>query len=198
MPTTDPRHIDIGPHRHARNEHSKQLTDADDSGGVGRSTHDEPFDREISLRGILGSGIVLVVVTVVSALLMWWMLRAFGAADERKDPPASPIPAARQQPPPPEPRLQINDKEDMRGLRAREDAILNEPAWVDQGQGRARIPIGVAMEAIVARGLAPVGGGGAPAVAPAPPAVPQNGAGQAPGALNQMARPPAAATAPPQ
>lgn len=195
MPTTDHRHIDIGPHRHARDEHSKQLTDADDTGGVGRPSAVEPFDREINLRGILGSGIVLVVVTVISALLMWWMLRAFGTADARKDPPASPIPAARQQPLPPEPRLQINDKEDMRGLRAREDAILNEPAWVDQGQGTARIPIGVAMEAIVARGLAPVGGG---APAAAPQAAPQNDAGQAPGALNQMARPPAAATAPPQ
>jgi hypothetical protein len=195
MPTTDHRHIDIGPHRHVRDEHSKdehskQLTDADDSGGVGRPSSVGPYDREISLRGILGSGIVLVVVTVISALLMWWMLRAFAASDQRKDPPASPIPAARQQPLPPEPRLQVNDKEDMRGLRGREDAILNEPAWVDQGQGTARIPIGVGMEAIVGRGLAPIGGG-------TPAASQQDNAGQAPGALNQMARPVSPAAPPP-
>ena len=196
MPTTDPRHIDIGPHRHARDEqaleHSKQMTDADDSGGVGRSTHDEPFDREISLKGILGSGVVLVVVTLISAALMWWMLRAFHESDLRKDPPASPIPAAREVQPPPGPHLQTDDKKDMRGMRDREDAVLNEPAWVDQGQGTARIPIGAAMEAIAGRGLAPVGGG------TQPNPIQPNSDGQAPGALNQMARPPVAPNAPPQ
>lgn len=206
MPTTDHRHLDIGPHRHLRDEHSKELTDADDRGTVGRPSSVEPFDREISLKGIAWSGIVLVVVTLLSALLMWWMLRAFGAADARKDPPASPIPAARQQPLPPEPRLQINDKEDMRGMRGREDAILNEPAWVDQGQGTARIPIGVAMEAIVERGLAPLGSGTAAGATPqevrqnleaTPQAIQQNNAGRAPSALNQMARPVSPAAPPP-
>lgn len=188
MPTTDHRHLDIGPHRHLKDEHSRQLTDADDSGGIGKPADHEPFDTEINLKAITWSGVVLVVVCVLSALAMWGMLRAFGAADERKDPPASPIPAARQQPLPPEPRLQINDKEDMRTMRDREDRVLTEPTWTDQSQGTARIPVDVAMEAIVNRGLAPLASGAA-----ADP----NPTGQAPGALQQMARP-GAAPSPPQ
>jgi hypothetical protein len=116
--------------------------------------------------------------------------------------PASPIPAAREQPLPPEPRLQINDKEDLREMRGREDATLNDPAWVNEGQGTARIPIGVGMEAIVGRGVAPLGGTPqATATGAAPQAIPQNSnqpnTGQAPGALNQMARPVSPAVPPP-
>lgn len=206
MPTTDHRHLDIGPHRHLKDEHSKQLTDADDSGGVGKPADHGPFDTEIDLKAITWSGIVLVVVTLLSALAMWGMLRAFGVSDERKDPPASPIPAARQQPLPPEPRLQINDKEDMRAMRGREDQVLTEPAWTNQGQGTARIPVDVAMEAIVNRGLAPLGSGTAAGATPqevrqnleaTPQDVQQNNAGRAPSALQQMARPAAPAAPPP-
>jgi hypothetical protein len=58
----------------------------------------------------------------------------------------------------PTPRLQTDD-----GAQAREDLLLNNYSWVDQSQGKVRIPIERAMELIAQRGL-PV----APAVEQAP------------------------------
>jgi hypothetical protein len=172
MRTTD-RHIDIGPHRHSA------ATDADDRPGVvGFSATTEPFDKEINLRGIFWTAVGLVVVTVVSAILMWVLLRGFSKSDERRDPPPSPIAAQAVQPPPPEPRLQTDDKGDLRMMRAEEDAVLDHPAWINQEQGTVRVPIGVAMQVIASRGLAPqvVGGtpgAAAPAVPPAAAAAPE-------------------------
>ena len=42
---------------------------------------------------------------------------------------------------PPEPRLQTNPREDLRDLRASEDALLNSYGWVDKNNGIVRIPI---------------------------------------------------------
>ena len=65
----------------------------------------------------------------------------------------------------PTPRLQTEDGEqDIADLHAREDLLLNYYSWVNESQGKVRIPIERAMELIVERGL-PV----APAVQTAPP-----------------------------
>lgn len=164
MRTTD-RHIDIGPHRHS------PATDADDrSGVVGVPAAAEPFDQEINLRGIFWTAVGLVVVTVVSAALMWVLLRGFGKADERRDPPPSPMGAQAVQPMPPEPRLQTDDKGDLLMMKEEEGAVLDHPAWVSREQGSVRVPIGVAMQVIAARGVAPQVVGGTPgAAAPAAP-----------------------------
>lgn len=201
MRTTD-RHIDIGPHK--KLEHSKQMTDADDRHGVvGKPAEVGPFDREIDLKSIFWTGLVLVLGTVVSCILMWYLLKGMRSYDERRDPPPSPISAAQQQPAPPEPRLQTTPEEDLRMMRAEEDALLGQPTWVDQGQGTARIPVDVAMEVIATRGLGPEVVGGNPGAAAGtspqevrqtlegtPEAVRQNNAGRQQGALIQMARPP--------
>jgi hypothetical protein len=64
----------------------------------------------------------------------------------------------------PTPRLQTDDgAQDIADLHAREDLLLNNYSWVDQSQGKVRIPIERAMELIAQRGL-PV----APAVEQAP------------------------------
>jgi hypothetical protein len=54
---------------------------------------------------------------------------------------------------PPEPRLQTNPREDLRDLRAKEDAILESYGWVDRNAGVVRIPIDEAMKLTVQRGL---------------------------------------------
>jgi hypothetical protein len=65
----------------------------------------------------------------------------------------------------PTPRVQIdNGDQDIADLHKREDLLLNNYSWVNQSQGRVRIPIERAMELIVQRGL-PV----APVVQTAPP-----------------------------
>jgi hypothetical protein len=64
----------------------------------------------------------------------------------------------------PSPRIQSDDGlQDLADLHAREDVLLNNNSWVDQSQGKVRIPIERAMELVAQRGL-PV----APAVDHAP------------------------------
>jgi hypothetical protein len=64
----------------------------------------------------------------------------------------------------PTPRLQTDDgNQDVTDLHAREDLLLDNYSWVDQSQGKVRIPIERAMELIAQKGL-PV----APAVEHAP------------------------------
>jgi hypothetical protein len=54
----------------------------------------------------------------------------------------------------PTPRLQIDDGlQDLAELHAREDLLLNNYSWVDQAQGKVRIPIERAMELIAQSGL---------------------------------------------
>lgn len=54
----------------------------------------------------------------------------------------------------PTPRLQTDDgNEDVADLHQREDLLLDHYSWVDQSQGRVRIPIERAMELIAQRGL---------------------------------------------
>lgn len=54
----------------------------------------------------------------------------------------------------PTPKLQIDDgSQDVADLHAREDLLLENYSWVDQSQGKVRIPIERAMELIAQRGL---------------------------------------------
>jgi hypothetical protein len=65
----------------------------------------------------------------------------------------------------PTPRVQTDDgNQDVADLHAREALLLDNYSWVNQSQGKVRIPIERAMELIAQRGL-PV----APAVETAPP-----------------------------
>ncbi|MGA2278338.1 MAG: hypothetical protein ABSG00_12095 [Terracidiphilus sp.] len=54
----------------------------------------------------------------------------------------------------PAPRLQSDDgMQDVADLHAREDLLLNNYSWVDESQGKVRIPIERAMELLAQRGL---------------------------------------------
>jgi hypothetical protein len=128
--------------------------------------------------------------------------------DKKQDPELMPIETQMKQEAPPEPRLQVgpgfsrhnqdalsnSDLEDMQALRRKEDSVLGEPAWVDQAQGRLRVPIDVAMQVIASRG-AQSGGAAAGTVTPDQmrQQVPAGTAPGAPGALMQMTRPQAPA-----
>lgn len=147
----------------------------------------EQFDREINVRGVVWSGVVLLVVAVVAHLLMWWMLKGFQRYDEKRDVRLSPIEAASPQQPPPAPLLQQNPVLDMSAMRETEDKELNQAAWIDQRQGLVRLPLQDAIDVIAARGVAPevVGGRtGAPVTTDA-----AGNPATAPGAMVQNARP---------
>jgi hypothetical protein len=53
----------------------------------------------------------------------------------------------------PRPNLQINPRDELLALDARDDAVLHSYEWVDREAGVVRIPIGRAMELLAERGL---------------------------------------------
>ena len=125
----------------------------------------EPRDRQqnpqvshersdVSVYAILAFGLGLLVSAVVISLLIWWLLNSFAARAARSD---RPLPAlttrATGEPVPPEPRLQVSPSQDLREMRAAEDAILNNYSWADQQTGVVRIPIDCALQVLAERGL---------------------------------------------
>jgi hypothetical protein len=90
----------------------------------------------------------------VAHLLMWWLLRGFSSFDAKHDVRLTPIEVANPQQPPPEPRLQVHPNDDMRRMREEEDLLLEHAGWVNRQQGTVRVPIDVAMEMILSRGVA--------------------------------------------
>jgi hypothetical protein len=136
------------------------------------------FDREINLRAILWCGVWLVVVTLISALLMWWLMKGFAGYDKTHEVKIVPMAAKYPTPklPASTPRLQPEDPRldrnlDMVKMRADEDKLLDHAGWVDRPGGTLRVPIDVAIDAIVQRGVAPfpaTGAAATPTPTPAP------------------------------
>jgi hypothetical protein len=126
-------------------------------------------DREISLKGIVWTGVVLTIVVIISGAAMLFMSRGLKGSMISSDPPPPVLLEAQTQEPPPDPRLQVSPEEDMRLMRAEEEAALNGYGWVDEPSGIARVPIARAME-MVANGEVPSSG------APATPAAPAEAA----------------------
>jgi hypothetical protein len=48
----------------------------------------------------------------------------------------------------PEPRLQINEPQDLKAYRDQQNQILESYAWIDHKNGRVRIPVEKAMESM--------------------------------------------------
>ncbi|HEV8713061.1 MAG TPA: hypothetical protein VGX03_09560 [Candidatus Binatia bacterium] len=131
----------------------------------------EPLDRQqnpqvshersdVSVFVILVFGIGLLVSALVISLLIWWLFNSFAARAARSDRPLPTLaPRATGEPVPPEPRLQVSPSQDLREMRAAEDAILNSYGWADQPTGVVRVPVEQAMQVLAQRGL-PVDPGG--------------------------------------
>jgi hypothetical protein len=115
------------------------------------SVHHETSD--IDLRTVLGFGLGLLVVGILIHLGVWLLFLYFGGRATGPAGPPNPLVKAQENRLPPEPRLQTNPRQDLRELRASEDAILNSYGWVDQNTGIVRIPIGAAMKLVAERGL---------------------------------------------
>lgn len=147
---------------------------------IGPHTHDEEedaaaqtFDREINLKAIAWSVGILVAVAVVVQFLVYGLIVGFNRFDDEREPKPSPVAAANEQPPPPLPRLQTTPEGELKLFRENEDRVLGKAAWVNQGEGRVRIPIDLAMEMVALRGIGPEVVGGTPqAAAPAQTAQP--------------------------
>ncbi|HEY2906984.1 MAG TPA: hypothetical protein VGJ29_13870 [Vicinamibacterales bacterium] len=114
------------------------------------TTHHETSD--INIRGVFAFGIALFVAAVLIHFMIWLLFMYFNGRESVARMPQYPL-AVGQHRVPPEPRLQTNPREDLRDLRASEDAILNGYGWVDRNNGVVHIPIDEAMKLTLQRGL---------------------------------------------
>lgn len=151
-----------------------QLDKVTDTGGTDRYAMEEQhgivtgdFDREINLRGIIWTGVWLAVGTILANVAMWYFLRGFQVYDQHHEVPVMPMAAANPQKAPPGPLLQPEDpredrNKDMYDFRKEENKMLDRASWVDHPGGTLRVPVDVAIDAIVQRGVAPFPATGAP------------------------------------
>jgi hypothetical protein len=109
-------------------------------------------ETDVNVRAIFGFGAGLLAVGLVVQVLLWLLMNYY-TKQASQVPRNFPLSADYQQQAPPEPRLQIHPQQDLRDLRAREDAMLHGYGWVDKNTGVAHIPIEDAMRIVVQRGL---------------------------------------------
>jgi hypothetical protein len=166
--TTDPHGRKPGTDLYGRGElDAKTDTGPGHGHAVQHGVETGEFDREINVSGILWSGVWLTAGTLVFALLMWWFLRGIQTYDEHHEVKMMPMMAQNpQRPPTAVPLLQEDPAVDMVDMRKREDGLLDRAGWVDQPGGTLRVPVEVAIDAIVQRGVAPFPGTGAAGGAP--------------------------------
>jgi hypothetical protein len=141
------------------------------------------YDRDLNVRGVVVTGISLAVGTLVVLLLSWWLFAGLRRLEKAADPPPPALREVRERHLPPEPRLQSDADGDMRTLRAAEDQMIERPAWIDESQGTVRIPVDLAIDVLVRRGLPAVNGNPArtpgSATTPLPPVPTANTPGTA-------------------
>jgi hypothetical protein len=116
----------------------------------------EPVGHEVTdvnLGGVYIFALGLFVTVLVVAVVAWMLFAYFSGREARRSAPRYPLAAAQQDRLPPAPRLQVNPRDDLRQLRAREDELLGSYGWMDRDRGVVRIPISEAMKLTVQRGL---------------------------------------------
>ena len=108
--------------------------------------------KDLSIKGMVIFGIVLIVVIAVTSLSVHFLFSLFSAWQLAGGDPVPPL-LEEAAPLRSQPRLQRVPAEEMRRLRAADEAILNSYGWVDEEAGVVRIPIDRAMELTLERGL---------------------------------------------
>lgn len=117
--------------------------------------HDNPDvhheESDVDIAGILKFGGGLVVLAVAIHVLIWGLLLWL---DRSQSITTLDFPmAAGETRTPPGPQLQVAPRDDMRALRAEDEATLSSYGWVDRDLGVVRLPIDVAMRLTLERGL---------------------------------------------
>ena len=99
------------------------------------------------------SAFALAAVCVAVCVAMYVLFALLAVRESRRTEAPSPLVQTYGLKEPPEPRLQTSPIEDLKALRARDDAALHHYAWVDRDAGVVRIPIERAIELLAQRGL---------------------------------------------
>jgi hypothetical protein len=96
--------------------------------------------------------VILVVTTVACQLLMWAFLRFEMHRNAASDTPRSTLAAPAGQAPP-APRLLTDEPANLQQVEQQEHQMLTTYGWVDRNAGTIRIPIDVAKQLLLQRGL---------------------------------------------
>jgi hypothetical protein len=95
--------------------------------------------------------VTLAVIIVGVILAAYALFRSFATVEIKRQVTPSPLSSTRE--PTPGPRLIVNSGQDLKAMRAAENATLHSYGWVNRGQGVVRIPIDRAIDMLAARGL---------------------------------------------
>jgi hypothetical protein len=148
------------------------MRDEDDLDFVNVETHHERSD--VNVRALLWVVVILVVFAAVTHGLLWVMFKHFAQAVRRDvRPPMTAIARPAGAAIPQEPRLQPfptterpgqvmppnrdTAETDMAEMRRSEEEQLHTVGWVDKQNGIVRLPIDVAKQLVVQRGMPVVG-----------------------------------------
>jgi len=99
---------------------------------------------------ILRFGVAFVIVLAFSGVAAWLCFDVLAARANRNDPKVSPLAMNET---PPEPRLLVDEPQDLGAVRKEEEEILDSYGWVDKERGVVRIPIERAIELLAKEGL---------------------------------------------
>lgn len=112
--------------------------------------------REANLKLIIWGVIGLAASMVIIMALIWGMFNVLKTSEQTDAERQAPSPLATPGQLPPEPRLTARPDEELQGLRAHEEDVLNHYGWQDQKNGIVHIPIQKAMDLVAQQG--PYGG----------------------------------------
>src|SRR5262245_50472877 len=93
-------------------------------GSMSEDKHGGYETRDVAFRPIVAAGTALVVMTIIAVVLVRWVFGYYVSREAKLSPAANPLASTYGRQLPPEPRLQTAPIQDLRQLRASEDAIL--------------------------------------------------------------------------
>jgi hypothetical protein len=126
--------------------------------------------RDANAGGVFKFLVALGIVLVAASLVCWGMFRYFSAHEVDQAASQSPFADTRQLPL--GPQLQVNPREDWLRFREEQEKSLETYQWENRTAGTARVPIEVAMDLLVKKGL-PVQGAPQPQAADAKKPAPE-------------------------
>lgn len=138
---------------------------------VNSNGHGDYERRDITVAGVvyflIGLGVAVIVVYFVANGVFAFLNKRFEAEQQPLSPLVTSAPKDTRHIPPqygndyekylkesfPAPQLEVNERTELNGERLREEDTLSTYGWVDQNEGKVRIPIDRAMDLIAQRGL---------------------------------------------
>lgn len=103
-------------------------------------------NREASVRLIVETVIGLVISVVIVCVIVWGVFNLF-KFQTRKEDRVSAMSGPVQLPP--GPHLEVHPAEELKGLRAHEEEVLDNYRWIDKDKGIVHIPISKAMDEVL-------------------------------------------------